>query len=425
MKEKNKKEIKKDKKGNALINLKRLIIVIIALISTIYIIFAILWLNKDEAETIFVEQGTIHQEETIIGYIIRNEKVIQNEEYQNGIIHIADEGEKVYKNEAIFQYYSDEAKELSNQIVALDFQIQEKLKTENITANADIKLIETQIEDNLEKLKTLKNVQEITEYNKTVKNLFERKISTLGGINGASDELKQLIKQRNNIDNQIRNSTKYLTAPMSGIVSYRIDGLEEELNINEFSKYTTEYLEKLNLKSGKIIASSAQAGKVIDNFTYYIASSMKSEEAMSAKVGDKIKIRLSTNDEIQARIAQINEEDGRRVLILKLDRMIEKLINYRKISFDIIWSSDSGLKVPNKAIAKDKNGLSYLIRNRSGYLSKLIVKVVNSSENYSIISTYDSEELTNLGFTQEEISNYRKVKLYDEILMHPSEEKIK
>jgi len=152
---------------------------------------------------------------------------------------------------------------------------------------------------------------------------------------------------------------------------------------------------------------------------------MNSEEAMNAEGGDKVKIRLSTNDEIQAKIAHINEEKDQRVLILKIDRLMEKLINYRKISFEIIWWSDSGLKVPNKAIAKDENGLSYLIRTKSGYLSKLLVKIVNSNENYSIVTTYDTEELTGLGFTQEQISDYKKIKLYDEILLNPSIDKLK
>lgn len=423
-KEKNPK-VKKEKNTKAKINRKRLMIAVVLVVAVIYILYAVILLNKNESGTIFVEQGTILQEETVVGYIIRNEQVIRNEEYQNGIIQIADEGEKVYKNEAVFQYYSDEAKELSNQITELDLLIQEKLKTENITSNADIKLIETQIEEKIEDLRNLNNTQEITEYNNTIKKLLEKKISTLGEINGATDELKSLVKKRNDLNDQIANSTKYLTAPISGIVSYKIDGLEEELTTQDFNKFSSEYLENLNLKAGQIIATSSEAGKVIDNFSYYIATSMDSEEAINSKVGDKVKIRFSTNDEIKAEITHINEDKNGRVLILKIDRLTEKLINYRKISFDVIWSSDSGLKVQNKAIGTDENGLSYVIRTKSGYLSKLIVKVINSNENYSIVTTYDTEELTSLGFTEEEISDYKKIKLYDEILLYPSLEKLK
>lgn len=426
MEEKEKKEkLRKRKRSKAKLNQKRLIIAIISIIAVIYIIYAVILLNKNESDTIFIEQSTMHQEETVVGYIIRNEQVIKNEEYQNGIIHIAGEGEKVYKNEAVFQYYSDEAKQLSNEIIDLDLQIQEKLKTENITSNADIKLIETQIEEKIEGLRKLNNTGEITEYNKNINNLLEKKIATLAENTGATNELKQLIQQRNGISEQIRNSTKYLSAPISGIVSYKVDGLETELTTADFTKYNSEYLKNLDLKTGQIVATSSEAGKVIDNFKYYIAVSMNSEEAMNTKVGKTAKIRLSTNDEIKAKIVHINEEENGRVLIFEIDRLTDKLINYRKISFDVIWSSYPGLKVPNKAIVKEDNGLSYVVRMRNGYSTKLLVKILSGNENYSIVTTYNTEELTNLGLTEEEISNYKKIKLYDEILINPSLEDLK
>lgn len=425
MEEKEKKEkLKKQKKAKAKLNQKRMIIAIISIIAVIYIICAVILLNKNESDTIFIEQGTMHEEETVVGYIIRNEQVIKNEEYQNGIIHIAGEGEKVYKSEAIFQYYSDETKKLSNQITDLDLQIQEKLKTENITSNADIKLIENQIEEKIETLRNLNNTGEIAENNKDINNLLEKKISTLAENTGATNELKQLIQQRNGINEQIRNSTKYLSAPISGIVSYKVDGLENELTTADFTKYNSSFLKDLELKTGQIVATSSEAGKVIDNFKYYIAVSMNSEEAMNAKVGKIVKIRLSTNDEIKAKIVHINEEGNKRVLIFEIDRLTEKLINYRKISFDVIWSSYSGLKVPNKAIVKEENGLSYVVRTRNGYYTKLLVKILSENENNSIVTTYNTEELTSLGFTEEEISDYRKIKLYDEILLNPSLEEL-
>lgn len=407
------------------INKKKIVIAIVAIIGIIYILYVATLLHEDENDTFFIEQGTMHKEETVVGYVIRSETVIKGEEYQNGIVQIAGEGEKVAKDEPIFQYYNNETKELTQKINEIDFEIQETLKTEKITLTSNIKLIETQIEDKIENLRNLNNTQEITEYNKEIEDLLEKKIEALGEITTTSDGLKQLVRERNSYREQIKSMTEYIIAPTSGIVSYRVDGLEETLTPQRFNDINREYLENLNLKTGQMVATSTEAGKVIDNFKYYIAVSMDSEEAISAKQGDKVKIRLSTNDEIKAEVVHINEETENRILIFEIDRLTEKLINYRKISFDIIWSSDSGFKVPNKAIAKDENGLAYIIRTRLGYLTKLLVKIVSSNENYSIVTTYSSEELTNLGYSEEEISDYKKIKLYDEILLHPNLKKVK
>lgn len=413
------------KKVTNKINRKKIMIAIISIIAIVYIIYVAILLVGDKTDTIFVEQGTMHKEETVVGYIIREETVIRSEEYQNGIAQIAGEGERVSKNEAIFQYYNNDTAELTSKIQEIDLKIQEMLEKEKVTPTSDIKLIETQIDEKLEELRNLNNTQEISEYNKTVKNLLEKKIDALGQITTSSQELKQLVKERNTYEEQIVNNTEYIVAPTSGIVSYRVDGLEETLTPENFYELKHDYLEGLSLKTGQIIATSAEAGKIIDNFKNYIAVSMDSEEAMSAKTGDKVKIRLSTNDEISAEIIYINEEENRRVLIFEIDRWAEKLINYRKISFDVIWSSDYGFKIPNKAIAQDENNLSYVIRTRSGYLTKLLVKIISSNENYSIVTTYSSEELADIGYSEEEISSYKKVKLYDEILLYPKLEEVK
>ena len=57
------------------------------------------------------------------------------------------------------------------------------------------------------------------------------------------------------------------------------------------------------------------------------------------------------------------------LLVLKISNEIEELCNYRKISFDLIWWSYTGLKVPNQSIV-EQDGLKYVVRNRAGYLSK-------------------------------------------------------
>lgn len=207
-------------------------------------------------------------------------------------------------------------------------------------------------------------------------------------------------------------------------MSYRVDGLEEVLTPDNFSNLSKEYLENLNLSTGKIVATNNEAGKVIDNFYCYIATITSSEEAKKAEVGDDVGVRLSNNAEVEAEITNIiKEDDGDIILILRLTKQIEEVINYRKITFDLIWWDAEGLKVPNKAIVSE-NDLNYVVRNRAGYLSKILVKVKRQGDKYSIIDSYTTEELRDLGFSDEEIINYKKISLYDEILINPDLSKI-
>ena len=100
--------------------------------------------------------------------------------------------------------------------------------------------------------------------------------------------------------------------------------------------------------------------------------------------------------------------------------MTEELINHRKISIEIVWWNESGYKVPNQALIEE-NGLYYIMRNKSGIQSKLLVKIEKQNENFSIISSYTTKELQELGFNESEIRNYKKISNYDEIILNPNE----
>ena len=81
------------------------------------------------------------------------------------------------------------------------------------------------------------------------------------------------------------------------------------------------------------------------------------------------------------------------------------------------------MKVPNQAIVK-ADDLDYVVRNRAGYLSKILIKVKKQGERYSIVEPYSPEDLTKLGFSNEEIVKYKKISIYDEILLNPNLDKM-
>ena len=401
---------------------KKTIVIISAIIIIIYIVWAIYLLIVHPTDMYIINQGTISKEDETVGYIIRDEQVQKGDNYTNGIYAIVSEGQKVAINEPIFRYYSSSEKEITTQINELNYKIQELLEQEksnngsNNNTSADIKAIESQIEAKIENINTLNNYQEITEYKKNIDTLISKKIKFIGDVT-ENKEIKKLVKERNELENKLKNGSEYQKAPMSGIVSYRVDGLEETLSIDKFNDINEKYLESLDLKTNQIISASNECGKIIDNFKCYIAVTMNSNEAMEAKTNDKVKIRIANNKEENAKIVQINEESGKRTIIFQINKMTDALITHRKISVDIIWWDVSGLKVPNQALIQE-NGLYYVIRNRAGVQTKILVKVKKQTDKYSIIESYKNEELQELGYSAQDIKNYKKISNYDEIMIN-------
>ncbi len=418
-----KKQALKDKNVRK-INNKKVVIYIILLIVLIYIFYTIYLLIKQPTNVFTVEEGKLYQEETVVGYVIRDEKVVKGQNYKNGMEQIKLEGEKVATNENIFRYYSNNEENLKQRVAELDQKIQEVMKSDTSLFSSDMKLLENQIDEKVSNINKINDITKLEENKKEIDNLVKKKSKIAGDLSPKGSYLNQLIEERKKYENSLNSGAEYVKAPMSGIVSYKVDGFEETLTTQNFETLSKEYLESLDLKTGKVVATSDECGKVIDNFNCYIATITSSEEAKQAEVGKKIKIRLSNNAEVPAEITNIIKEDENNiVIILKIDKQIEELINYRKISFNLIWWSESGFKVPNQAIVEE-NGKNYVVRNRAGYLSKILIKVKKQGEKYSIIESYTTDELKEEGMTNEEIATYKKISLYDEIMLNPKLDKI-
>ncbi len=409
-------------------NKKRIIIYISIILIILYLMYAVYMLVKQPTDKVTVDKGTLYLEETDIGYVIRNEQVVKGNNYKNGMERIKNEGEKTAKGDSIYRYYSKNEEKLKEQIADLDTKIQEALTKqaglETSLKLSDIKLLENQIDEKVELLNKTTDISKIAEYKKQIMNLVTKKAKISGESSASGSYLKQLYNQRAKLEEQLNSGAEYIKAPSSGIVSYKVDGLEETLTPNNFSTLSKEFLEKLNLKTGQLIATNDECGKVIDSSNCYIATISNSEKAKNAKVKDSVQVRLSNTKIINAKIAYISQEnENETLIILEIDKQISELANYRKISFDLIWWSDTGLKVPNQAIVEE-NGLNYVVRNRAGYLDKILVEVTRKNDKYSIVSNYSTDELKELGYTTDEIINMRKLSIYDEVVLNPDLSKI-
>lgn len=207
---------------------------------------------------------------------------------------------------------------------------------------------------------------------------------------------------------------------MSGIVSYKIDGYEDFFSSKNIDYLNQELLENIDVRTGQLIESSNEMAKIVNNYQCYIAVIMDSEEAKNAKIGDRISLEFLNLSAITATIEKIFEEEtGTRVIVFKVNYDVEKLLDARKISVNVIWWSESGLKVPNSAIITEDNK-NYIVRNKAGYKEKVLIKVLKQNENYTIIENYTTEELKELGYSTSEINRMKKIQLYDEIYAYNS-----
>lgn len=394
----------------------KIVVIGVCIIISIYLLVLIINIIRKPTSNFVVEEGKIYKEEYTDGYIIREENLIEIPNSSNGIVAIRSEGEKVAKGESVYRYCVDNEEEINNSILDIDNQIQNTIDgiEDEEYYSADIKIINAQINSKLDSLYEIDDLQKISQGKSEIGNYLTKKIK-IRAEDSNNDELKSLLKQRDGYENELKENSSYIQADDSGVISYRVDGLESKLTSDDLSYLSESFLNDLHIETGKLIASTTDSGKIVNNFKCNIACILDSEEAKNCEVGKTIKLRLQDSKEVPAKIVKKDQQaSGKQLIVFEVTNSVVDLIKYRKVSFDVIWWSYSGLKIPNSAI-KYEGDFAYVIRNRAGLKEKIIVKVLKSNDKYSIVENYTYSELKDAGYDMSSLSNKKTISVFDQI----------
>ena len=407
-----------DKKDEKRKNLRFVFSIILAIFVIIVFFFSTSKL-KNSVDFYTIENGEISYEEQAEAIVIRDEILLNEEGFPNGFTSIAIEGEKVSKNSSVIRNIASDEDEKLKQISELDNKINTAVEESAINVlSSDIINIEEKIEKYSEMLYGLNDIQKITEIQKKIEELMVSKTRITADASPAGSEVRQLIDQRTKLMEELNSGANIVKSPNSGIVSYRIDGLEKTLNnISDFSYLNKELFDSIEIKMGATIPLSNSNCKIINNFNCYIATFMNTQKANTANVGDEVTLRLTTGKLINAKIVYVGEttKEGR-IIVFEIREGIEDLVEFRKISLDVVWWDYSGYKVSNNVLIS-RDGKNYVQKYKTTSSELILIKVRRQNDSYSIISNYSDDELLEMGVTQEEINNRTKIKLYDRLLI--------
>lgn len=147
---------------------------------------------------------------------------------------------------------------------------------------ADIQVLEKQIEGYLSKVLSTNNVEDIVEYKSNISDVLIKKAKIAGELSPSGSHMRKLIEQRRRYEEELNNGQEYIKADRSGTISYKIDGLEDVLTPDNFENINEEMLSSYSLKTGQMISTSKEKGKIVNNYESYIVVFLKSDEAKNA-----------------------------------------------------------------------------------------------------------------------------------------------
>ena len=379
--------------------------------------FLIFFLNKDSLKkktTYTVVNGTIERAQETNLYVLKNESLVDYDKTQS-VTAIVDQGKRTSKNEAIATYKSDSYDDYQNKISQIDKQIQTLVKDLPPTYSADISNIDSEILKYATQVQNTTSYLKMQEYKTKLDGLAYKKITVLANSTPDSSAIRELVNKRKDLVSKSKESSNTIWAPISGLVTYKIDGLENIYDFANIKEYGVDEFEDIISKYDGTINSEFGI-KVVDNYDiYFLIKTKRSDDDQYIKEGTSYNIRISDleNKNIRANLVKNIQTDEYNYSLFELDNEIDDVIDYRKLSCEIIWNTFSGMAIPMNAIyTNEEKRYSYVLMVYGTEYVEIPIKVLQSSDSIAIVDNLSQDELSNIGYTREFI-----LELYDELVI--------
>ncbi len=387
----------------------------------IYIPSLFHWAYGKVIATDIIRMDVIEDTINADAFFIRDEEVLTSP-FEGKYIPEVNDGEKVPVNFKVATVLKDSSEKTLDEIRKLDEKILEKQKkkSENqIVFSQDIVKLDEDISDKVKSLAMASNSGSFEKYHdikNELESILKRRASILGGLGTSDSDLNSLVSDRDRLQAIVDSSTRQIVSKHPGIISYTVDGLEEDLSpsaINTLTSKTLESIKVKNVQSGGInrnVEINKPFAKIIKGIDIYIAAVVDTKNTGFIDLDKSIKLRVNdVNKVITGSVVRKSEEEsGKCVIVIKTDRIISETAYMRRANIDFIKNSYSGMKVPLKSLididASGKKAKIVLVKANYASIRDVVIKGKNSE--YAIISN-------------EESKLSKGVSLYDKYVINP------
>lgn len=202
--------------------------------------------------------------------------------------------------------------------------------------------------------------------------------------------LGALRMKQQELESRLGNLITEVRAPCSGLFSMNIDGMEGKFTPENIKELTPENLDEIkkakSSQKGRAVRGDTVC-KIIHNFKWYLAVTLRNDEVGDMKTGDTVNIvfRDANAETASAKIYSIGEDaGGKRVAVFELNRDIQGILSRRHASVDIVRKTYEGLKVPISALRyEDDKTVVYV--DKGGTRVFKPVEVLYHNDEYMIV----------------------------------------
>lgn len=366
---------------------------------------------KPKEEQILLENDTIEKTRLITSYVVKQESIIEKD-LTKVLVPVIAEGTKTQKGGIIATYKGQEYKNYEETLSEMDKEILEVMNDLPVIYSSEVDAIDNTIYELVKQSQGETSYAKMQEYKQRINTYINKRANIIGELSPDGAKIKELIRKRNEYEENAKKSNDNILAPMTGLVSYKTDGLENKLSLKEIDDLTYSGIKDIVENSNLIDNTNI---KVVNNYEAYIVTKVPLEDKEYIKENNNYTLRLieRNNYEIKAKLAKVIQVEDGFELYFKVTNGIEELMDLREIEIEIIWWKTTGLVINNSALKKYDNKEAYYVYTiKYPNEVKIPVKIKRQNDKYSVIVNYEKQELEELG-----LESIYRIKLHDRIII--------
>lgn len=168
--------------------------------------------------------------------------------------------------------------------------------------------------------------------------------------------------------------SKTFYAQFSGVVSYQVDGLENQLKPELLDGLIEDYRrfrgKTIKISDGEKVNPGRPLFKLVDNFVLYMLIEVPANQIFRYAIGDQVWVSF---DDLTI-VGWVKEIDNQQKLFqVEMERFPNDILNKRWVDVTVLTNAYRGIIVPRKAITKkdDQVGV-YVIRDHEPVFQNIV-----------------------------------------------------
>lgn len=340
---------KKTEKANKHINF-----VVIAYVVILFYLLFLIYINftKDTIHYVYAEPGSIYNDSSFTGLLIKDEKVVYSED-SGPVKYFVPEGSKVRQNAYVCAVNQDSETEQIIQ-AQINQHLSELNDARSITTN-DYSILQDKIREYV-----LDKPSENLDFVYDSKDLLTGTLLDISQTVYVKDEsLFRKIQEEIaiNVEQQLNNGD-YYSMETSGVVGYTFDGFENyNIDNYEYDILNEEVVIK-DVALDATVKEGEELYKIIDNHLIHLVAEvdpycMKYLQVIldNPKSTDQTRLYFPRkNLDTIVTIYDVETIDGKYYVTFELNKFFDEFFSDRFVDFRIKYDDYSGLKIPNEAV---------------------------------------------------------------------------